>query len=284
MDFCQSEPGFISTALSTYSSNHDATCSKDHDHSPLVMVTGTEEYHEGALYHPTSNPFTSISDTELAPTPSCDLQQILFYYRSQPDLLQLILESKLQEDRRRSEEARLRAKELDWLLLQQSIHHLIYTQDQQPTLTKRRRGSSLHIDSAEDQVGLFQRMASSVPVDDTLLPQPEQKPSRKRREMQAITMMVETRDPIYVDGYFWRNNGNTIQKKTGNKSVYFKCSNSAKGCPVNKTSTYFHETGDYVIKYRGDHLPECSKICKLAWVDTDSLLDATITTTNLMDS
>lgn len=160
MDFCQSEPGFISTALSTYSSNHDATCSKGHDHSPLVMVPGTEEYHEGALCHPTSSPFTSTSDTELAPTPSCDLQQILFYYRSQPDLLQLILESKLQEDRRRSEEARLKAKELDWLLLQQSIHHLIYTQDQQPTLTKRRRDSFLHIDSAEDQVGLFQRMTS----------------------------------------------------------------------------------------------------------------------------
>lgn len=46
--------------------------------------------------------------------------------------------------------------------------------------------------------------------------------------MQAITKIVETREYPYVDGYFWKNNGNTVQKKTGNKSVYYKCSNSNK--------------------------------------------------------
>lgn len=51
---------------------------------------------------------------------------------------------------------------------------------------------------------------------------------RRRREMQAITKIVETREYPYVDGYFWKNNGNTVQKKTGNKSVYYKCSNSNK--------------------------------------------------------
>lgn len=51
---------------------------------------------------------------------------------------------------------------------------------------------------------------------------------RRRREMQAITKIVETREYPYVDGYFWKNNGNTVQKKTGNKSVYYKCSNSTK--------------------------------------------------------
>lgn len=51
---------------------------------------------------------------------------------------------------------------------------------------------------------------------------------RRRREMQAISKIVETRDFPYVDGFFWKNNGNTIQKKTGNKSVYYKCSNSSK--------------------------------------------------------
>lgn len=50
---------------------------------------------------------------------SCDLQDILLYYRSQPELLRLILLSKVEEDKRRTEEARLRAKELDMLLLQQ---------------------------------------------------------------------------------------------------------------------------------------------------------------------
>jgi hypothetical protein len=51
---------------------------------------------------------------------------------------------------------------------------------------------------------------------------------RRRREMQAISKIVETRDYPYVDGFFWKNNGNTVQKKTGNKSVYYKCSNSSK--------------------------------------------------------
>jgi hypothetical protein len=51
---------------------------------------------------------------------------------------------------------------------------------------------------------------------------------RRRREMQAITKIVETREYPYVDGFFWKNNGNTIQKKTGNKSVYYKCYNSSK--------------------------------------------------------
>jgi hypothetical protein len=51
---------------------------------------------------------------------------------------------------------------------------------------------------------------------------------RRRREMQAISKIVETKEYPYSDGFFWKNNGNTIQKKTGNKSVYYKCSNSSK--------------------------------------------------------
>jgi hypothetical protein len=51
---------------------------------------------------------------------------------------------------------------------------------------------------------------------------------RRRREMQAITKIVETRDFPYIDKYFWKNNGNTVQKKTGCKSIYYKCSNSNK--------------------------------------------------------
>ncbi|CAO3609795.1 unnamed protein product [Cunninghamella blakesleeana] len=51
---------------------------------------------------------------------------------------------------------------------------------------------------------------------------------RRRREMQAITKIVETREFPYMDNYFWRNNGNTTQKKTGCRSIYYKCSNSNK--------------------------------------------------------
>lgn len=52
--------------------------------------------------------------------------------------------------------------------------------------------------------------------------------SRRRRSMQAITKIVETTEFPYDDRHFWKNNGNTVQKKTGCKSVYYKCANSCK--------------------------------------------------------
>ncbi|KAI8139462.1 hypothetical protein BJV82DRAFT_252621 [Fennellomyces sp. T-0311] len=83
--------------------------------------------------------------------------------------------------------------------------------------------------------------------------------ARRRREMQAITKIVETREFPYQDRYFWKNNGNTTQRKTGCKSIYYKCSNSNKGCPVNKTVTE-RPNGEYIIKYRGQHLAECGRV------------------------
>ncbi|KAI7856789.1 hypothetical protein BDC45DRAFT_566854 [Circinella umbellata] len=82
---------------------------------------------------------------------------------------------------------------------------------------------------------------------------------RRRREMQAITMIIETREFPYNDDYLWKNNGNTIHKGSGNKSIYYKCANNQKGCPVNKTVT-FKDNGEYLIKYRGTHLNDCSRI------------------------
>ncbi|KAL0091721.1 hypothetical protein J3Q64DRAFT_1725019 [Phycomyces blakesleeanus] len=114
---------------------------------------------------------------------------------------------------------------------------------------------------------------STPPLDQQVFNQPQppqqsrydpyvpQRP-RRRREMQAITKIVETRDHPYIDGYFWKNNGNTVQKKTGNRSVYYKCSNSSKGCPVNKTVTW-KDNGEYLIKYRGDHLLDCGKVQRI---------------------
>lgn len=52
------------------------------------------------------------------------------------------------------------------------------------------------------------------------------RPRRRRREMQAITMIIETREFPYNDEYVWKNNGNTIHKSSGQKSIYYKCSNS----------------------------------------------------------
>lgn len=56
------------------------------------------------------------------------------------------------------------------------------------------------------------------------------RPRRRRREMQAITMIIETREFPYNDDYVWKNNGNTIHKSSGQKSIYYKCSNSNAVC------------------------------------------------------
>ncbi|KAF9994185.1 hypothetical protein BGZ65_010215 [Modicella reniformis] len=88
----------------------------------------------------------------------------------------------------------------------------------------------------------------------------DQKRKRKRREMQPVKQTVHSPEP-YIDDFLWKNNGNTTQKKTGCKSIYYKCSNSTAGCTVNKTVTE-KEGGGYVTKYRGEHLDDCSRLKK----------------------
>lgn len=46
--------------------------------------------------------------------------------------------------------------------------------------------------------------------------------------MQAISTIIETKEFPYNDDYLWKNNGNTVHKKSGYRSIYYKCSNSAK--------------------------------------------------------
>ncbi|KAI8888627.1 hypothetical protein K501DRAFT_240197 [Backusella circina FSU 941] len=269
---------------------------------------------------------------------SCDLQEVIMYYQSQPDLLRLILMSKVEEDKRRAEEAKLRAKELDLLFNLHSLgpknQLLNVTQfNQEPRRHSalemlidesdcNRRDSALgssfdgsaNSDEAEEfnnstnnttnnANSMFSMSFPPQPMTSmaaprnslhplsppyTISPSLDDSPfssqikqedqsaqsterrydsyfpqrPRRRREMQAITKIVETREYPYVDGFFWKNNGNTIQKKTGNKSVYYKCSNSSKGCPVNKTVTW-KDNGEYLIKYRGEHLSECGKVQRI---------------------
>jgi hypothetical protein len=53
-----------------------------------------------------------------SPSPSSfSLESVMRQYASQPDLLELILSSKVEEDRRRTEEAKLKRKELDYALI-----------------------------------------------------------------------------------------------------------------------------------------------------------------------
>ncbi|CAO3689741.1 unnamed protein product [Rhizopus stolonifer] len=269
------------------------------------------------------------NSNELITNPvACDLRDVIVYYQSQPELLRLILQSKVEEDKRRTEEARLRAKELDMLLFKQepypdTVQNNTF-QDTFPetfqetfqetyqntfqdtfqdlmTLDERRPSAidllleEIHWDRRDSALGSsFDGSSNSNDeLEDTLSPMlsmsfpPQSMASvanqnsasplfnlptkrrllktRRRREMQAITKIVETRESPYNDGFLWKNNGNTIQKKTGNKSIYYKCSNSTKGCPVNKTVTA-KEHGEFLIKYRGEHLLECGKVQRIVEV------------------
>ncbi|KAF7723051.1 hypothetical protein EC973_002385 [Apophysomyces ossiformis] len=235
----------------------------------------------------------------------CELKNIVAQYELQPELLRLILTSKIEEDKRRTEEAKLRFKQLDLYLQKHGASETpdssggtstSYSQQEAPQ--KRRRLSSQQYyetpSSSTVKLSLYDHherrqsaaaamlamgsnltaRSSSIPspsppntfypspieicddMNDSLLP-----PSagRRRREVLSISKIVETHDFPYYDGYFWKNNGNTTQKKTGCKSTYYKCSHSAQGCPVNKTVTA-KENGNYIIKYRGEHLPICGKV------------------------
>lgn len=158
--------------------------------------------------------------------------------------------------------------------------------------------SSSNIYSSSNVQAINNVISSSRPPKKLLLPPDNRlskqnhsdlanRPRRRRREMQAISMVIETREFPYNDEYVWKNNGNTIHKSTGQKSIYYKCSNSMmvsffflinifsinllfliyfsfvkQGCPVNKTVT-FRENGEYLIKYRGNHLNDCNKIKRI---------------------
>jgi hypothetical protein len=56
---------------------------------------------------------------------------------------------------------------------------------------------------------------------------------KRKREIQAITTIIETKEFPYSDDYLWKNNGNTIHKKSGFKSVYYKCSNGIRVSVIN---------------------------------------------------
>lgn len=74
-----------------------------------------------------------------------DLQSVVSKYHANPELLKLILASKVEEDKRRTEEARLKAKEIDLYFQQQQEKEetnrksLIYPKEPQ---TEQRRRSS----------------------------------------------------------------------------------------------------------------------------------------------
>ncbi|CAB4389743.1 hypothetical protein RhiirA5_359983 [Rhizophagus irregularis] len=229
---------------------------------------------------------------------SFDLQDIIAQFGGQPELLKIILTSKVEEDKRKAEEAKLRVKELDLMLCDKhrkcndhddSKNDEIHSNQDMDYDNENSIGTYSTSDGTMNYASFNTNLSShslslnpsSTPVSQST-PRIESRSSkdqdepteceqnnngapnkrkRKRREMLPVTMIIETKEHPYVDDYLWKNNGNTTQRKTGNKSVYFKCSNSNKGCPVNKTVTE-KECG-WIIKYRGNHLEECGKIKRI---------------------
>lgn len=95
--------------------------------------------------YPPSPPLSMIKSPET--TSYLNLEKVVQVYGKQPELLELILSSKVEEDRRRAEEAKLRRKEIDYMLQQKkstslpSISKTLNQQDNRlpsPLSTKRK--------------------------------------------------------------------------------------------------------------------------------------------------
>lgn len=169
-----------------------------------------------------------------------NLEKVVQIYGRQPELLELILSSKVEEDKRRAEEAKLRRKEIDYMLQQKTLPSISKTLPPPPVKNRKNSIDMLlsppPFDLKLPEIQNKKRSFSTINIQD--LPAGSAPPSppsesfetnkRKRREMQAITTIIETKAFPYNDDYLWKNNGNTIHKNSGYKSIYYKCSNSAK--------------------------------------------------------
>lgn len=242
-----------------------------------------------------SGPFFLFFSTTTMNTPPADaaptlpqtqpisLNDILTKYTEKPDLLELILLSKVEEDRRRTEEIKLRSKQLDYMLQNQhpssppsccspsspSTTHAIRQTTPLPPVNIRTPSPDLqqqqHVSSTSTVQSHSSQYyppsppstnaaavvadksssssSSSLPLAN-LLDQSsattarstttttsslvQAKRRRRRQKMQAVTKTVETRDFPYHDDYLWKNNGNTVHKASGTKSIYYKCANHPK--------------------------------------------------------
>ncbi|KAG0745175.1 hypothetical protein G6F62_007975 [Rhizopus arrhizus] len=236
-------------------------------------------------YHPSS--LWSSKDQDMSSTYS--VEKAIQVYGSQPALLGLILSSKVEEDRRKAEEAKLRQKEIDYALQRQKKDEEVKHPIPLPILSHfSPRGDSIHSFMEPSTRSTLPPLHMSLSENfegprknsiDMLLipPRPKLKlpeiavagttaiqskdevheensnrhsalnsheshtnpfppspptetinPKKRKREIQAITTIIETKEFPYSDDYLWKNNGNTVHKKSGLKSIYYKCSNGTK--------------------------------------------------------
>lgn len=91
---------------------------KDFVHSNKDLTEKREEdqsdYFPSNLRHPIDN-YVHESNTDMT-VATFDLDEIMLKYGDNPAILRLILSSKVEEDRRRAEEAKLKQRELEYLL------------------------------------------------------------------------------------------------------------------------------------------------------------------------
>jgi hypothetical protein len=116
----QTSPGVISSNSNSYFDQFYISSSEGHFiHTPSqeLMPAHTAGYQSAAIAAiPQSAYSFSMSTNATATVAGFDLQDVINQFRTQPELLQLILNSKVEEDRRRAEEAKLRGKEIDFYL------------------------------------------------------------------------------------------------------------------------------------------------------------------------
>jgi hypothetical protein len=93
---------------------------KPYDYSKRPALNSTDDPEEmpafTAMHHSTVSPMMPQDPFHSMNTTAFDLQEVVCQFRTQPELLQLILNSKVEEDRRKAEEAKLRGKEIDYYL------------------------------------------------------------------------------------------------------------------------------------------------------------------------
>lgn len=104
---------------------------------------------------------------------------------------------------------------------------LTYTNSYPPILSNTKRSRSISSYDEDQEYSAAGSAPPSPPIEPAAASSATTT-KRRRREMQAISTIIETKEFPYNDDYLWKNNGNTVHKKTGFKSIYYKCSNSAK--------------------------------------------------------
>lgn len=142
------------TSPKTYSRSYLHVCPSDE--AGLLRYSSSPSTSRFTAKSPVKPPSPSMmhasSSSQKSHQESCssDLQSVVSKYHADPELLKLILASKVEEDKRRTEEAKLKAKEIDLYFQQQQEKEetntnrksLLYPKESQQAERRRRSSCS----------------------------------------------------------------------------------------------------------------------------------------------